>query len=200
MKAVRRAIILCWVMLIVCFIIKLFGGNWFEIICNDEHFIFVCGFIDAHWFIKYPAMYISYILSLFFVILSCSLIKKPNIKQFFLIIGLLTISWAINFFSNIAKTIFEIVVVLILPTVLNTKAFLGNQQKTMSFKTSWFMGIIGYALIALFQVISLITRNIGIKNIGDNTLTTLILMVDYYIMVFLYYLYSCKIKMKKEGK
>ena len=56
----KRAIIACWVILIVCFIIKLFGGNFFNIISNNERFIQLCKFIDNTW-LYYVVGYINYI-------------------------------------------------------------------------------------------------------------------------------------------
>lgn len=201
MKAVKRAIIICWAMLIVCFIIKLFGGNWFEIICDNEHFIFVCGFIDQHWYIKYPVMFISYIPSLFFVILACSFIQKPNARQTITIILTLVIVWGIGCVSLIAKTVLEILAVVVLPIVLNTKHFYKDTQPLVPLKKMWFNGIIGYVLITAFQLLSLITRNIGIKITDFSTLLTFILMIDYYIMVILFCLYvRLYIKHKKGGE
>ena len=77
LKAIKRAIILCWVLLAVCFAIKLFGGNWFEIVCANEHFIKFCDFIDR--------AYINYPLSCILIIrikghLTCSIFGKiPDI-------------------------------------------------------------------------------------------------------------------------
>ena len=47
----KRMIIVCWILLAICFGIKLFGGNFFNIICTNEKFIEVCNFIDnTAWF------------------------------------------------------------------------------------------------------------------------------------------------------
>ena len=69
LKAIKRAIILCWILLAVCFAIKLFGGNWFEIVCANEHFIKFCDFIDKAY-INYPLSCVFYITSNFFFIIS----------------------------------------------------------------------------------------------------------------------------------
>ena len=41
-RYLKRVIIVCWIALAICFGIKLFGGNLFEIMCNNENFIKVC--------------------------------------------------------------------------------------------------------------------------------------------------------------
>ena len=58
----KRAIILCWILLIICFIIKLCGGNYFNIMCNNENFIRFCNFIENS-IIKYIIYLFSFIFS-----------------------------------------------------------------------------------------------------------------------------------------
>ena len=50
--------------------------------------------------------------------------------------------------------------------------------------------IFGNILNFVFQLICVITKNIGIKFISDSTLLSLIFLIDTYIMLALYYLYS----------
>ena len=45
---VRKTIWLCWFALIGCFIIKLFGGNYFEIMANSETFVEFCVFLEEY--------------------------------------------------------------------------------------------------------------------------------------------------------
>lgn len=198
MKAVKRAIIICWAMLIVCFIIKLFGGNWFEIMCNDEHFIYVCNFIDNHMFIQDMLAGCLYLLSSYYIIKACSLLPNPSIKQIIIIVACLLIVWEFKYISVIAKSIAEAINHLILPIVINLIGCKGKEEKIKKIKSCWYYGIIGYAAIVVFQIISLITKNFGIGFINDtNTLVSVILMIDYYIMIALYYLY---VKLKRGYK
>ena len=55
------------------------------------------------------------------------------------------------------------------------------------------------ALTLIFQVLSLITKNIGLGILGDNFLVSNIVMIDTYFMLALYYLYSLKLEVKKNG-
>ncbi len=196
MKAVKRAIILCWIMLIVCFIIKLFGGNWFEIICNNEHFVYVCNYLDKHLIPNYAIAFVLYISSTYLVVCACCLTSKPNLKQFFLIIIVIFVVWATQFITMTVKSILEIIMFLLLPFFVSCLSIGFNNWKT-ALKGNWYKGIIGYVLVLLFQLLSLITKNIGIKITDSSTLITFILMIDYYIMVMLYYLYVL-LKTKKE--
>lgn len=47
--------------------------------------------------------------------------------------------------------------------------------------------------------LSLITKNIGLGILGDNFLVSIIVMIDTYFMLALYYLYSLKLEVKKNG-
>lgn len=194
MKAVKRAIILCWIMLIVCFIIKLFGGNWFEIICNNEHFVYVCNFIDSHTVLQDIISALLYLFSSYYIIKACALMPKPNKKQAIIIIASLLFVWAFKYLSLTLKSIIELVNHITIPIVINLIGCKDKEERKTKLKHCWYYGIIGYVLILVFQVISLITKNIGVAFIGKNTLLALILMIDYYIMIALYYLY---IKLKK---
>ena len=45
----RKTIILCWSALIICFVIKLLGGNYFEIFTTSERFIELCNWVDGNF-------------------------------------------------------------------------------------------------------------------------------------------------------
>ena len=102
-RVIKRSIILCWIALAICFIVKIFGGNFFEIVIP----LLIC--------------------------------------------------------RNIWRV------------------------------------LIGVALTLIFQVLSLITKNIGLGILGDNFLVSIIVMIDTYFMLALYYLYSLKLEVKKNG-
>lgn len=183
-------------MLIVCFIIKLFGGNWFEIICNNEHFINICNYLDRHLVLQDIIAYILYIPSTALIMLASSSLPKPKIKQVVVLIGLITLGWALNYLSLLVKSLVEIVLYALMPIILYSLS--AEEQGFVSIlKKNWWRGLVGGAFCFGFQALSFITRNIGINFLGDNTLMALILMIDYYIMIILYYLY---IRLKIEKK
>lgn len=197
MKSVRVSIILCWIMLIVCFIIKLFGGNWFEIMCENKHFICVCDFIDNHIILQDVIAFVTYMSSTTLVVLAMSLIPKPNAKQLITIITLVAFIWVSQYINDLVKFILEPIMFAFFPFILSC---LSNEKADVKtrIKKTWFLGIIGYVAVFSFQALSLVIKNIGVKPINDeNTLLSLLLMIDYYIMIVLYYLY---VKLKKGGK
>ena len=49
----RRAIHICWVVLAVCLIVKMFGGNYFCIVCDNARVVAFVTWIDKHFISKY---------------------------------------------------------------------------------------------------------------------------------------------------
>lgn len=195
MQPLKRAIILCWVMLVGCFAVKLFGGNWFEVVCTNEHFANFCAFVQNNDLAFEMASFILYVFPSYIIMMCISFITKPNKKQWCIMsLGILLV-WACRAWSLEIKSVAEILNAFCMPIILN---YLKDDNKSwrINFKNTWYYGIVGYLVILCFQIVSLVTRNIGIKFVSDNVLVTFILLIDYYIMLCLYYLY---IKLKKES-
>lgn len=58
--------------------------------------------------------------------------------------------------------------------------------------------LVAWLLTFLFQFISLIVKNLALKQVDDSTFISLIYMIDLYIMCILYYLYRNYVKEKKQ--
>ena len=196
MRPIKRAIILCWIMLVACFAIKLFGGNWFEVVCTNEHFSKLCEFVDNNWFLYYPIGLSLYVASTIFVVLSVSNYKKFSKKDFLILILVLILLWSTQFISSNTKFIADTLFLIFSPLVIHL-----IQEKNIKnvIKNNWYKGIFCFLITFIFQIISLVTKNVGIKITDDSTLVTLILLIDYYIMIVLYYLYMKKSKEVKNG-
>ena len=194
MRPIKRAIILCWIMLVACFAIKLFGGNWFEVVCTNEHFSNLCDFVQNNKVAFEIFSFVLYVFPSYITVMSISLIPRPSKKQVIIMtIGILSV-WLSRFISIQVKSALEVVNAICMPIILNYYSKERTKLKII-LKKYWFYGFVGYGIILVFQIISLITRNIGIKIISDNVLVTFIMLIDYYIMLLLYFLY---IKLKKE--
>lgn len=189
MKPIKKAIILCWIMLFACFLIKIFGGNWFEVICTNEHFIKACDFIDNRIVIKYIIAFIIYIPSTYFLMLSMCLLPNPNKFEKTIILSTMILIWFSQFISEYLKFFLEICMFISLPMFIWRKRIY----------KAWYYGILGFIMNFLFQILSLLTRNIGIQIVDDSTLLSLILMIDYYIMIALYYLYIKLFRKEKSN-
>lgn len=187
----KRSIITCWVLLALCLVIKLFGGNFFNIACEHENFIKVCEFIDNGW-IYYLIAFIFYFVSTFIFYYTVGSSKKIS-KQTVLIISIpLIICYASKFLSTTFALILDYIAYLIVSIILCKKSNFNRKQTIIRI-------VLGFILNNAFQLISLFIKNFGLFDIMDNnTLLQIIFSIDYYIMLVLYMLYSIKITNKEK--
>lgn len=187
MRPIKRAIVLCWIMLVACFVIKLFGGNWFEVVCTNEHFSNFCNYIENNYAVYNILSAFVYVLPQIFAIFAICLLPNPNRYQVFFVIFALLAVWSIKFISRDLKSIIEMIFIFTVPVTI--RLFGDEIDAKKIAKKKWFLGIVGYFTIFLFQLISMVTKNVGLKLLNDNLVVTYILLLDYYIMIVLYYLY-----------
>lgn len=172
-----------WVVLICCFIVKLFGGNYFEIVCENENFVMICNFIDNNFWLKVIVNCINALILISLNLLAIMQRKFYNKIQLVVFIPLIILSSILSWFSTIGKFIVDFIVMILLPII---------------FKTNIKRIIFGNLLILCFQIISLIVKDIGLNYLNnESTLVVLILNIDVFLMSFLYYLYANK-KTKEE--
>ncbi len=191
----RRAIIICWLLLFACFALKLFGGNYFEIMVNSPKFVAFCEFLDSNIvlygliglissLVSYALFYLALLRQLWFT-------KNQAIIFFVSVIGfcLLRIIFDSDGVFGIVINSINIIQYFIIPFVLR-----------FEFRKIYIVRVlIGNILNFGFQLVAMITKNIGIKFTTDSSLVTTIFMIDLFIMLALYYLYSNEANMKKKG-
>ena len=192
MKPVKRAIILCWIMLVACFAIKLFGGNWFEVVCTNEHFLKLCDFIDSNIILENCIAYFLYVIFTTILLMAVCRETSFKIKNIIIIASSISVVWISQFINENVKFLLEIFSFIFLPIFIN--------KGKIPIKKVWYYGLIGISLDISFQMISFYIRGIKVAIIGDgNTLLSLILMIDYYIMILLHFLFVKQRKEKKYG-
>jgi hypothetical protein len=172
----KTLIISCWAVLLCCFVVKLLGGNFFEIAYDNAQF---------QWFCHYCNKGVMYwILSILFYSVSTTLylmavcrFEKPKLLLVIITIVIDIIKLIFIRYSTIVGLV-EFILFIIIPICYNKK--------------NWLRSIIGVFLVLAFQIISLVTKNIGVKIINNDVFTTIIFSIDYLIMIVLYWLYSIK--------
>ena len=169
----------CWAVLIAYFLIKMLGGNYFEIACENERFIAFCNWLDNNLVAKLVISTITTTTSNYLIYLSIT--KQKIGKDWWIILLCLPIS-IIKHYISVLGLIMDLSIMILIPLL---KYRFKNILRV----------IIGNVLVLLFQVISLITKNIGLSLPTEYSLIALIYMIDYYLMIILYYLYTHK---KKE--
>lgn len=189
-KYLRRVIIVCWIALIVCVIIKLFGANLFEIVCKNDTFNTVCAYADTHIWADYLISAVYCFVSLYFFTLAILQERKFKAWQLSIVIVTVLVGTAVKIWSVIGGWIFDI------------WQFIGMQILFLGKKYKQYWKIpLAIVLLAVFQLISMFVKNIDLgTTLGDSILIGAIFSIDVLIMIILYYGYANVIKIKKEKK
>ena len=175
-QKLKALFITCRVVYIACLIIKLCGGNWFEIATTNERFIAICDYIDNTLWLKMIIACIFSLITNSFVI--CAIFRERfyTFKQAIVFIPLIIIGSIIGWYNSIINTIIGFILYLI-PIIYDYR--------------KWYRAILGLILMIIFQFISLITKNVNEVYLNNqSTLVSIILQIDLLIMVILYYLYA----------
>lgn len=179
----RITIILCWIALIAFWCLKLFGGNWFEIMVENENFIKFSQYVQNSW-LYYASNLITTFLANFFIF--CAISEKFALKGFelnYYLFSSITM-WIVANFSTIEllRMNYGYVLIILFAVIIQDK---------------WkkLYGLLAIVLELLFTTLSFVTRNIELGLMLDY-LTFLILSIDLYIMYALYYLYSNLLNLK----
>ena len=187
-RYLKRVIIVCWIALGICFGIKLFGGNIFEIICSNENFIKVCEYADSHLWANY-LIYVAYSFALqYFFVLSMIAQIKYTKTQFIVTIITVCVNVLVKLTIPNIGLIFDLWQVVIMPAVFTIKTP----------KKHWNI-VIGNGLLILFQVSSMFVKNINIDILtNEGVLTSTIFSIDVLLMILLYYAYVNFKRKEKE--
>ena len=189
-KYLNRVIIASWIGLALCFVIKIFGGNLFEIACANENFIAVCDYADTNYWANYLINCAHCFISLYFFTLA--ILGEYKFKRWQLIVVIITVlvGTSIKLYNSQMGVIFDFWQFILMPLLFLIK----NIKRAI-------LILIANALLIAFQMISLIVKNIGLILVTDKGLLIgIIYSIDVTIMVFLYYLYSNAIKQKRRKK
>lgn len=187
LKIVRRMVIMMWAVLGVCFVIKLLGGNWFEPSTDNERYIKFCDYVDTHLWAEIAVTFPMFCVSNALTILAMAQQFWFTRKQLAVCAVGFVGAYSLQHLGVVGNICGSLVTFLVLPLFV-----IGRQ-----YKRHWNI-LIGNALVLAFQGISLLTKNIALKNATESTLTTTIYMFDAYIMIATYYLYANLIRLKKE--
>ena len=178
---------ICWVTLLCFWVIKLFGGNFFEIAVNNENFIKFSELVETTW-LKYLVSFFTIAVAKYLTFGAiCQKFVFKGKQLIFVIFGIVSI-WAVSNFVPLGKLQFPAwyaYVVFIAAGIIYQKGW----KKTF--------GVLAILFETLFSIISAITRNLPVY-VMSNYLITAIFIFDLYLMLGLYYLYSNLIRLKGE--
>jgi len=186
-RLLRRVIVISWITLALCFVVKIFGGNFFEIMCENPNYKALCEYADNNFWCKYLLAFTTSIIAQSFYELSIMAKYKFNKKEFIITFISVLLSCYFKLLNTTIGLVFDLWLLILLPIIL-----LGKNYK------QYWKAFLGLALNFAFQIISLLTKNISFGITDNSTFISLIYGIDIYIMCFLYYLYSNFIKESKN--
>lgn len=179
----RVLIITCWVSLILCCITKLFGANWFIAHTDNQTFIDFCNFVVNNAFWNFIIRFTVNVISSSIYYLAVFQQNKPNLKWFIPLIIYATLK-SIWYKYQVLFFITDLVMTIGLPLLIDYKR--------------WYIIILGVVLTLAFQFISMLLKMNQYSMFDENLVVGLILSIDYYIMLILYWLYSLYLKNRNK--
>lgn len=188
-RYLKRVIVVCWIALGICFGIKLFGGNLFEIICSNENFIKVCEYADNHWWAYYLISSIYCFANVYFFTLAIMQSSRYEKWQLIVVIATVFTCNILKSFGTIIGLIADVWQVILMP-------FLFVIKERKKYKNI----LIANILLLVFQFVSAIVKNVDIVVMSNNrSLIAAIFSIDVILMVLLYFGYSNLISRKEKS-
>lgn len=185
-RYLKRVIVVCWIALAICFCIKLFGGNLFEIMCKNENFIKVCEYADNHFWAYYLMNALYCFVSLYFFTLAICGKKSFTKRELIIVIVTVIVGTFVKYFNQYVGFAFDIWQGFIMPCVFTIKT-----------PRRHIYVIPANIMLMAFQLISMFVKNINLGILTDKgLLLSMIYSIDVLIMILLYYGYSNVITMK----
>ena len=187
-RYLKRVIIVCWIALAICFGIKLFGGNLFEIMCNNENFIKVCNYADKHFWAYYliNALY-CFAMLYFFTLAICG--KKSFRKwELLVVIATVIVGTLVKYFNQYIGLVFDVWQGIIMPCIFTIK----TPKKHIYV-------IPANIMLFVFQAVSMFVKNVDFGVLTyKGLLVSVIYSIDVLLMILLYFAYSNVIEERRK--
>ena len=171
-------ILISWIALIICLIVKLFGGNWFELWLENDNFIKFCEFVDNTQWLK---MVLAFIIGIFTTYpLMCLIYNVKYYKGLWVVlyIIIMILKSLSSWYFKIGSYIIDLLILIIIPMII-TK--------------NWKRPIIVNILTMALQLLTILIRNVNSGlNAADTFIEQFLIKIDYYLVLILLYLYNTK--------
>ena len=179
-------IVISWIALIICLIIKLFGGNWFELWLNNDKFISFCEFVDNTQWLKMILACLICVATTVPVYIIMLNDNKPKLYILIILILLTIIKSILSWFNSTISFIMDIIILLGVISIFNKKPL---------------RNVICFIIITIFQLMTIGIRNVsfwlGGFNFGNTFIEQSLYQIDYYLMILLFYLHNFRHKVKE---
>ena len=181
-KVLHCSIYLSWIILVVCCIIKVFGGNWFTLNHTstwlEEHVL-------AQIFISIATNYILFNLYYLAICQKVHFNWWIHLALFIYFIAIILIK--IFLIPTNLYFVLDLISNFIVPALLVFKCI---GRPIHKHKRDYFRIIIAFCLNCGFQSISVIVRDVSVDVVVTNLLVQLVMTIGVFIMLVIYWLYS----------
>ena len=174
----KRSIILCWIFLAISVVIKFIDWDFFNIESDNARFIRVCSWIDKHIVAQKILQFVVYCVGNYLFVFTLVQYRASK-KDIFILFAFFCVMFASKFIGMYIAMIVEIAGLCIIG--------LHYCIPIISFKRMSTLFL--YAIICVFQILSMFIKNITGYILPSYTLIGLIYTIDYYIMLALLMLY-----------
>ena len=185
-RLLRRVIVISWITLALCFLVKIFGGNFFEIMCNNPKYKALCEYADTHLWLDFILAFCSSMLTESLFLLAILQKYKFTLKEFIITAVSVALVYFLKVYNQYIGLVGDVWLTILLPMVFVKKDF-------KRYLAIFFANLFNWA----FQFLSLLVKNLSIGFVDESVFIILIYMIDLYLMCFIYYLYR---NYKKEQK
>lgn len=187
-RYLKRVIVVCWIALGICFGIKLFGGNLFEIMCSNENFIKVCEYADNHFLAYYLINALYCFVSLYFFTLAICGKKSFRKWELLVVIATVIVGTLVKYFNQYVGLVFDVWQGIIMPCIFTIK----TPKKHIYV-------IPANIMLFVFQAVSMFVKNVDFGVLTDKgLLVSVIYSIDVLIMILLYFGYSNVIEERRK--
>jgi hypothetical protein len=187
LKLVKHMIIISWVCLVFVMLLKVLFGVNFNVVVSNETFVSVCNFIDDNNLVKTLLYLVSSFLTLsMFSLAILQKFKFTKSQLLMIIISCLIGSIGKAYLGVVFGIVYDIWQTFVIHFILD------KQINFRKIKIVLFANVLNFA----FQLISTTISNLSFTAMYESVLVGMIMCIDLYIMMFLYYLYANLLKLK----
>ena len=176
-RVLRTTIILCWVFLLAFVLLKTVPAlsDKFVASVNNEKLVKAGQFIDERAWLQQMVYGFTTLLTYHFYLCACSQTWKLSIKQYAVLCAVIAVTNTIKYYVPSISLTVNVLLMVVYPFLL---------------KSDYRRFIIIFATHTLGQLAISFIRSQELYLVDMNTVTQFIMLIDMYVWLLLYYLYS----------
>lgn len=185
----QKVVVLGWIALVFCLVVKLFFSDYFTIVCTLDNFVSFCKYVDSNIWANYLVSVAYCFVSMYFFVLAIMQQRKYERWQLSVLILTVLSGTAIKMWNAQVGIVFDVWQGVFMPML-----FLGKRYK------EYWKIIVANLLLVAFQLCSMYIKETDFGELYENNMVAIIYGVDVVIMVILHYAYANIARLNREIK